>query len=239
MVGVHSRTKELTPPRAAHRSGSARRAAQGARRPVRQGRLDAAAARPARRRRRARAARRPRRAQEFGRGAFRDAVRGAAERAAGARREGRGAVPRRREGRVAAARLERAPRGARPARRVLPLRPAEDAEEGAAPPPRSSAWCCRSAPSRRCSRRSREARATADGTDLAKTLGNLPPNICTPTYLADEAKKLARQFKLGIEVLERGDMQKLGMGALLAVTQRLAPAAEADRAALQRARRRR
>ena len=63
-----------------------------------------------------------------------------------------------------------------------------------------------------------EARAIADGTDLAKTLGNLPPNICTPTYLADEAKKLARQFKLGLSILERADMQKLGMGALLAVT---------------------
>ena len=62
-----------------------------------------------------------------------------------------------------------------------------------------------------------EAAATADGVELAKTLGNLPPNICTPAYLADEAKKLARQFKLGVEVLERADMQKLGMGALLAV----------------------
>jgi leucyl aminopeptidase len=62
-----------------------------------------------------------------------------------------------------------------------------------------------------------ESTATADGIDLAKTLGNLPPNICTPAYLADEAKKLARQFKLGVEVLERADMQKLGMGALLAV----------------------
>ena len=63
----------------------------------------------------------------------------------------------------------------------------------------------------------REAAATADGVDLARTLGNLPPNICTPGYLADEAHKLARQFKLGIEVLERRDMEKLGMGALLAV----------------------
>jgi leucyl aminopeptidase len=62
-----------------------------------------------------------------------------------------------------------------------------------------------------------EADATADGTDLAKTLGNLPPNICTPTYLAEEATKLARQYKLGLEVLERKDMEKLGMGALLAV----------------------
>jgi leucyl aminopeptidase len=62
-----------------------------------------------------------------------------------------------------------------------------------------------------------EAVATADGVALAKTLGNLPPNICTPTYLADEAKKIARQYKLGIEVLERRDMEKLGMGGLLAV----------------------
>ena len=64
----------------------------------------------------------------------------------------------------------------------------------------------------------KEATATADGTDLAKTLGNLPPNICTPTYLAEEAKKLAREFKLGCEVLEQRDMEKLGMGALLAVS---------------------
>ena len=63
-----------------------------------------------------------------------------------------------------------------------------------------------------------EAVATADGIDLAKTLGNLPPNICTPAYLAEEAKKLARQYKLGIDVLERRDMERLGMGALLAVT---------------------
>ena len=63
----------------------------------------------------------------------------------------------------------------------------------------------------------REAAATADGVDLARTLGNLPPNICTPGYLAEEARKLARQFKLGLEVLERRDMEKLGMGALLSV----------------------
>jgi leucyl aminopeptidase len=64
----------------------------------------------------------------------------------------------------------------------------------------------------------KEAAATADGADLARRLGNLPPNICTPTYLAEEARKLARQFKLGLEVLERRDMERLGMGALLAVT---------------------
>jgi leucyl aminopeptidase len=63
-----------------------------------------------------------------------------------------------------------------------------------------------------------EAQATADGAELARTLGNLPSNICTPSYLAEEAKKLARQFKLQLEVLERRDMERLGMGAFLSVT---------------------
>jgi leucyl aminopeptidase len=63
-----------------------------------------------------------------------------------------------------------------------------------------------------------EAEATAQGTALARTLGNLPANICTPSYLAAEAQKIARQHKLGVEVLERRDMEKLGMGAFLAVT---------------------
>ena len=62
-----------------------------------------------------------------------------------------------------------------------------------------------------------EAQATADGAELARNLGNLPSNICTPSYLAEEAKKLARQFKLQVEVLERRDMERLGMGAFLAV----------------------
>ena len=62
-----------------------------------------------------------------------------------------------------------------------------------------------------------EAQATADGAELARTLGNLPPNVCTPAYLAAEAKKLARQHKLELEVLERRDMERLGMGAFLAV----------------------
>ncbi len=64
----------------------------------------------------------------------------------------------------------------------------------------------------------KEAVATADGAALARTLGNLPPNLCTPSYLADEAKKLARKYKLGLQVLERREMEKLGMGALLSVT---------------------
>jgi len=62
-----------------------------------------------------------------------------------------------------------------------------------------------------------EATATADGVDLARTLGNLPANICTPGYLAEEARKLAREFKLELDVLERKDMEKLGMGSFLSV----------------------
>ncbi|HEV7164787.1 MAG TPA: leucyl aminopeptidase [Gammaproteobacteria bacterium] len=59
--------------------------------------------------------------------------------------------------------------------------------------------------------------AIAGGVSLARTLGNLPPNICTPSYLADEARKLAKGSKLKVTVLEQAQMKKLGMGALLAV----------------------
>ncbi len=62
-----------------------------------------------------------------------------------------------------------------------------------------------------------EGRATAAGMALAKDLGNLPGNVCTPTYLAGAAGRLAREWKLGLEVLERRAMEKLGMGALLSV----------------------
>ena len=60
--------------------------------------------------------------------------------------------------------------------------------------------------------------ALANGMDLSKTLGNLPPNICTPTYLANTAKQIAREFKLGVEVLDRKQLEALKMGSFLAVT---------------------
>ena len=63
----------------------------------------------------------------------------------------------------------------------------------------------------------REGEAIAEGMALAKTLGNLPGNVCTPTYLATTARKLAKEHKIKVEVLERDDMEKLGMGALLSV----------------------
>ena len=64
-----------------------------------------------------------------------------------------------------------------------------------------------------------DAQALANGLELTKDLANLPPNICTPTYLANQAKTLAREFRLKIEVLDRAAMEKLGMNALLAVAQ--------------------
>jgi leucyl aminopeptidase len=65
----------------------------------------------------------------------------------------------------------------------------------------------------------KNAQSVADGMDFAKDLGNLPPNICTPAYLASQAADLAKKHALKCEVLERADMEKLGMGALLAVAQ--------------------
>lgn len=61
--------------------------------------------------------------------------------------------------------------------------------------------------------------ALAHGVNLARDLGNLPGNVCTPAYLADEARKLAKHYRLKIQVLERADMKKLGMNTLLSVAQ--------------------
>jgi len=63
-----------------------------------------------------------------------------------------------------------------------------------------------------------QASAIAHGMKLAKDLGNLPGNICTPTYLAEQAKKMAESHKLRATILEEKDMEKLGMHALLSVT---------------------
>ena len=59
--------------------------------------------------------------------------------------------------------------------------------------------------------------ALAHGMQLTKDLGNLPANICTPTHIANTAKKLAKEFKLGIEVLDRKQLQALKMGSFLSV----------------------
>jgi leucyl aminopeptidase len=63
----------------------------------------------------------------------------------------------------------------------------------------------------------RRGQAIAEGMALAKDLGNLPGNVCTPPYLADAARALGKEFKFKVEVLERADMEKLGMGSALSV----------------------
>jgi leucyl aminopeptidase len=61
--------------------------------------------------------------------------------------------------------------------------------------------------------------AISAGVSLAKDLGNLPPNICTPTYLGEQAKKLAKSYGFKVEVLEKKEIEKLGMGSFLGVAQ--------------------
>jgi leucyl aminopeptidase len=60
--------------------------------------------------------------------------------------------------------------------------------------------------------------AIANGMALARELGDLPPNICTPTYIAERAQLLASTFNLKCEVLEESDMEALGMNSLLSVS---------------------
>jgi leucyl aminopeptidase len=55
--------------------------------------------------------------------------------------------------------------------------------------------------------------------DFARDLGNLPGNVCTPTYLADRAKELGAQFPdVQVKVLERKEIEDLKMGSFLSVT---------------------
>jgi leucyl aminopeptidase len=64
-----------------------------------------------------------------------------------------------------------------------------------------------------------EALAIDAGRTLTKDLGNLPGNVCTPTYLAEQALALAKaDSRLKVKVLEQADMEKLKMGALLSVS---------------------
>ncbi|HEU4617899.1 MAG TPA: leucyl aminopeptidase [Gammaproteobacteria bacterium] len=62
--------------------------------------------------------------------------------------------------------------------------------------------------------------AIANGMDLARDLGNRPPNVCTPSHMAEAAAALAeRHAKLEVKVLTERDLKRLGMGAFLSVTQ--------------------
>ncbi|MGI9203389.1 MAG: leucyl aminopeptidase [Woeseiaceae bacterium] len=61
--------------------------------------------------------------------------------------------------------------------------------------------------------------AIVGGMSLARDLGNLPPNICTPAYLARTAQKLDRQYKsVATKVLGEAEIKRLGMHSFLSVT---------------------
>lgn len=60
--------------------------------------------------------------------------------------------------------------------------------------------------------------ALVNGMELTKELGNTPANFCTPTHLANTAKKIATQFKMGVEILDRKQIQALKMNSFLSVS---------------------
>ncbi|PKM23902.1 MAG: leucyl aminopeptidase [Gammaproteobacteria bacterium HGW-Gammaproteobacteria-13] len=69
-------------------------------------------------------------------------------------------------------------------------------------------------------RASTHAQAIAAGMAFTKDLGNLPPNLCHPSYLAEEAKNLGKAYKnLKVEILDEKKLKELGAGAFLAVAQ--------------------
>lgn len=62
-------------------------------------------------------------------------------------------------------------------------------------------------------------RAIGEGYALARRLGMLPGNICTPDYLAETARDIGRRFAMTVTVLGRAEMEREKMGALLCVAQ--------------------
>jgi len=64
-----------------------------------------------------------------------------------------------------------------------------------------------------------QADAFASGFEKARNLGDLPPNICNPAYLAQDAESIAAQYEnVKLEILEEDDMSELGMDALLSIS---------------------
>ena len=61
--------------------------------------------------------------------------------------------------------------------------------------------------------------AVASGHQLARNLQALPGNVCTPSYLADIARRLGKAYDYKVTVLGRAQIAKAGMGGLLAVAQ--------------------
>jgi leucyl aminopeptidase len=64
-----------------------------------------------------------------------------------------------------------------------------------------------------------DGRAIAEGHGLARTLGMMPGNLCTPDFLAATAREIATRHGLEITVLGRVEMEREGMGSFLCVAQ--------------------
>ena len=60
----------------------------------------------------------------------------------------------------------------------------------------------------------KRGRALAEAAVLARDMVNEPANYMTPSSMADVANKLAREYSLEVSILEKKDMQKLGMVAV-------------------------
>lgn len=63
-----------------------------------------------------------------------------------------------------------------------------------------------------------QGQATANGVNLARELGNLPANVCTPTYLSEQAKKMRSSHGLKVTIYDEAKMEKLKMRTLLSVS---------------------
>ncbi len=61
--------------------------------------------------------------------------------------------------------------------------------------------------------------AIAAGIELARECANRPPNVATPTFLAEQTKALVRSHGIKVEVLDQKGIEKLGMGSFLSVAQ--------------------
>ncbi len=70
-----------------------------------------------------------------------------------------------------------------------------------------------------CARAVKEAAALKAGLDFARDLGNEPPNVCNPTWLLKEARKLGRDSNVKVSALDEKKMAELGMGSFLSVSQ--------------------
>ena len=65
----------------------------------------------------------------------------------------------------------------------------------------------------------RQGQAVAAGVAVAREYANRPANHATPSFLAKEAKQLGKQHGFKVEVFDRKQIEKIGMGSFLAVAQ--------------------